>query len=73
MQVDAGAEDGEEEVATEEPGVEQEEEHYEASVWEVDDSSSSTPSGHQAIEGGPLPVCRAGAVFARLVRVDFVS
>ena len=35
MQVDAGAEDKEEEVATEDPAVEQEEEHDDESVWEV--------------------------------------
>ena len=51
MQVDAGAEDKEEEVATEDPLVEQEEEHDDESVWEVDDSSSLTPSGHHITEG----------------------
>ena len=51
MQVDAGAEDKEEEVATEDPAVEQEEEHDDESVWEVNDSSSPTPSGHHATEG----------------------
>ena len=51
MQVDAGAEDKEEEVATEDPVVEQEEEHDDESVWEVNDSSSLTPSGHHVTEG----------------------
>ena len=50
MQVDDGAEDKEEEVATEDPVVEQEEEHDEASVWEVNDSSSLSSSGHHVTE-----------------------
>ena len=49
MQVDDGAEDKEEEVATEDPIVEQEE-HDEASVWELNDSSSASPSGQRGTE-----------------------
>ena len=50
MQVDDGAEDWKEEVATEDPAVEQEEEHDEASVWKPNDSSSASPGGQHGTE-----------------------
>ena len=50
----AGAEDREEEVATEDPEVGGEDEHCEGSVWEVDEAPSLSLIGHQATEGGAL-------------------
>ena len=50
-QVATGAEDKEEEVLTEDPVVEQEDENDDEDVWEVEDSSSLTHSGHYATEG----------------------
>ena len=51
MQVATGAEDKEEEVATEDPVVEHKNEQDDEDVWEVEDSSSLTHSGHHATEG----------------------
>ena len=50
MHVHGGAEDKEEEAATEDSTVEQEEEKEEASVWEVNDSSTASPTKQHEIE-----------------------